>query len=27
VDEDPLTLLNFKLLTGDGNNCKHQNIN
>ncbi len=23
VDEDLLTLLNFKLLTGDGNNCKH----
>ena len=23
VDEDLLTFLNFKLLTGDGNNCKH----
>jgi hypothetical protein len=23
VDEDLLTFLNFKLLTGDGNNCEH----
>jgi len=23
VDEDLLTLLNFELLTGDGNDCKH----